>query len=237
MNWLVEITDKLQYGTVPAWFGGASLLLAFMLFLRDRRRDDRAQIDKVAVWMVPTWDPTLALRDPQRVVEPTEEIHYRIFAKNSNDVPIEIAHAAFTIETKWLVPTGDLASRVIDGTEKSRLFQDGYLLAPGEQREQPAQLFYVGHQAPAGAKGLTVGGGVKCWVQWFLATDNAGRRWEVRPGQGKRARRLRWYSYGRRWYPVDWRNPIVYPLLVRFFIYRDWISGRHQARQNQRDAR
>lgn len=236
MNWLGETSENLQYGTVPAWFGGASLLLAFVLFLRDRRRDDREQIDKVAVWMVPSWDPTPALRNPKRVVEPTEEIHYRIFAKNSNDVPIEIAHAAFTIETAWRVPTGDLVSTMVAGTEMSRLFQDGYLLPPGEQREQPDQLFYVGHQAPAGATGLTVNGGVKCRVQWFLATDNAGRRWEVRRGQGKRARRLRWYSYGRRWYPADWRNPIAYRFWVRFFICRDWIRDRYKARRNRPDT-
>jgi hypothetical protein len=46
-RWLLsQWFAKAQYGTVPARFGGASLLLAF-----DRRRDDREQIDKTAVWM------------------------------------------------------------------------------------------------------------------------------------------------------------------------------------------
>ena len=31
-------------------FGTHTLLLAFYLFARDRRRDDREQIDKVGVW-------------------------------------------------------------------------------------------------------------------------------------------------------------------------------------------
>jgi hypothetical protein len=85
------------------WFGGLSLLLALYLFLRDRRRDDREQIDKTAVWMTANWDPTLALRDMNRTVPATEEITYQIFTKNTNDVPIELAHAAFLIKTNWNV--------------------------------------------------------------------------------------------------------------------------------------
>ena len=86
MEWLGDWLTKAQYGAVPAWFGGLSLVLALMLFFRDRRRDEREQINKTAVWMVADWDPTLALREPNRTVEPTEEISYQIFAKNSNDV-------------------------------------------------------------------------------------------------------------------------------------------------------
>lgn len=232
MEWLGAWLAKAQYGTVPAWFGGLSLVLALILFFRDRRRDEREQIDKTAVWMTADWDPTLALREPNRTVEPTEEISYQIFAKNSNDVPVEIGHAAFVVQTGWWVRDNELSSILTHGTESSRLFQGTYLLAPGEQREQPAQKFYVGHHAPLGANGLAMPpDGVTCRVAWFLATDNAGRRWEVRPGQGKRARRLRWYSYGRTWYPGDWQNPIVYPVRTWFFHTRDWVRNWWRSRR------
>ncbi len=228
VSWL---NDPDTWGTLPSWFGGLAFVLALSLFLRDRRRDERVQIDRTALWMTAEWDPTLALRDPQRVVEPTEEINYLIFAKNSNDVPIVIGHAAFIIETSWWVRDDEMSATLTRGTDLSRLFQGTYLLAPGEERRQPPQKFYVGHQAPAGANGLALPpDGVRCRVDWFLATDNAGRRWEVRPGQGKRARRLHWYSYGRRWYPADWQNPIVYPVRLWAYSVRDRVKGRSMSR-------
>jgi hypothetical protein len=153
MEWLGDWLAKAQYGTVPAWFGGLSLVLALILFFRDRRRDEREQIDKTAVWVTADWDPTLALREPNRTVEPTEEISYQIFAKNSNDVPVEIGHAAFVVETGWWVRNNELSSILTRGTESSRLFQSAYLLAPGEQREQPARKFYVATRLPSGRTG------------------------------------------------------------------------------------
>ncbi len=232
MTLVTWLSNPATWGTVPAWFGGLGFLLAVSLFLCDRRRNDREQIDKTAVWITAEWDSTLSVRDRNRVVEPTEEIKHRICAKNSNDVPVEIGHAAFLIETAWWVPEDELGATLHRGTEPSRLFQGGYLLAPGEQREQPQQGFYVGHQAPAGANGLGMPpDGVRCRVVWFLATDNAGRRWEVRPGQGKRARRLRWYSYGRTWYPSDWQNPIAYPVRVWAYSVRDRVKARWHSRR------
>jgi len=47
---------------------------------------------------------------------------------------------------------------------------------------------------------------------------------EVRPCQGKRARRIRWYSYRRRWYPSEWKNPITYPVIVRVSRYYDRLE-------------
>lgn len=183
VSWL---NDPDTWGTLPSWFGGLAFVLALSLFLRDRRRDERVQIDKTALWMTAEWDPTPALGDPQRVVEPTEEINYLILAKNSNDVPVVIGHAAFIIETSWWVRNDEMFATLTRGTDLSRLFQGAYLLAPGEQREQPAQKFYVGHQAPPGANGLgTPPDGVRCRVDWFLATDNAGPTLggPARPGQ------------------------------------------------------
>jgi len=218
--------DQANWGTVPAWFGGLSLLLALTLFFRDRRRDDREQIDKTAVWVTCKWDPTLGFTDRDRVVPADEQITFRVFTKNANETPMQIRYIAFVIATNWWVKETDMSSRMVRGADVSKLFQDGFLLAPGKLRKPPAQPWNIGHHAPSGAHGLALPpNGVECRVDWFLATDNAGRRWEVRPGRGKRARRLRWYSYRRPYYPTDWKSPITYPTIVRFYQVRDHIRA------------
>ena len=42
---------SLDYGSVPAWIGALSLLLAFRIFVGDRRSADRSQADQVGVWL------------------------------------------------------------------------------------------------------------------------------------------------------------------------------------------
>src|SRR5664280_2404232 len=46
---------EIDWGAIPTWFGailtGGSLLLGFYLLLRVRRKEERAQIDKVMVWL------------------------------------------------------------------------------------------------------------------------------------------------------------------------------------------
>jgi hypothetical protein len=37
-------------GNVPSWIGTVSLLLAFRIFLRDRGKSDRVQVDAVGIW-------------------------------------------------------------------------------------------------------------------------------------------------------------------------------------------
>ncbi|MDX6254228.1 MAG: hypothetical protein QOJ11_562 [Frankiales bacterium] len=40
-----------DWGTVPAWFGAGSLLLAWYVIIRDRREKRRAQAVKVSAWL------------------------------------------------------------------------------------------------------------------------------------------------------------------------------------------
>ena len=68
LHWL----GQAQWGTVPAWFGGLSLVFAILLFGRDRRRDDRELIDKLAVWPTVSYDDKLELHRPDELVAPAQ---------------------------------------------------------------------------------------------------------------------------------------------------------------------
>jgi hypothetical protein len=72
----------------------------------------------------------------------------------------------------------------------------------------------LSHQAPEGATQLWLGGdGVTCEIAWLLIRDNAGRRWEVRPGIARRAKRIRWYSR-----PKEFQPPLWFSALMRRFL-------------------
>jgi hypothetical protein len=96
---------KFQYGTVPAWFGGLSLLLAFYLFVRDRRRDDREQIDKVGVWAL--WETADSEPMPfiPHLIEIPEGVFFSLIARNTNDVPVTVHLINFVVRPRWAVPT------------------------------------------------------------------------------------------------------------------------------------
>jgi len=222
-----------QWGTVPAWFGGASLLLAFFLFLRDRRRDDRVLIDKVAIWSTATYDQTLtSLTDAAKRNDGTQ---IKLTAKNASDLPVEVHAAVFEVTSEWRVlasPAGDGWSSE-PGTKRKQLsLLEPVLLAPGDHKIVSGYAMNLADQAPERAVQLAR---VTARVRWFLAIDNAGRRWEVRPGQGRRARRIRWYSHRREFYPVDWQHPIIRPLKVQLYKGRDAVrAGRTRRTRSAR---
>lgn len=229
---LVLWLDKAEWGTVPAWFGGLSLLLAFVLFFRDRRRDDREQIDKVAIWLTTAYEPQFFGADGK--IDRIEEVEYTLHTKNANDVPIDVHAVAFDIRTWWTVPQEH--PRHDDGTPVAYLYEPGtvpnrhftgrFLLPPDGSLPEQAQKTHIGHHAPESATQLAPADGVRANVRWFLAIDNAGRRWEVRPGIGKRARRIRWYSRRRAYYPSGWQHPIFHPLAVQYYRIRERVRRR-----------
>lgn len=107
------------------------------------------------------------------------------------------------------------------------------LVAPDDDKIISDYAVNLAHQAPEGAVQLDRSARVTARVRWFLAIDNAGRRWEVRSGQGRRARRIRWYSRRSEFYPIDWQHSITRPLKVQHYKGRDavraWRTRRAQA--------
>jgi hypothetical protein len=61
----------------------------------------------------------------------------------------------------------------------------------------------VAHMSPEAAVQLAPFHGVNAAASWILVTDNVGRRWIVRPREG-RAKRRRWYLRRKEHWPQRW---------------------------------
>ena len=195
-------------GNVPSWIGAGSLLLAFRIFLRDRSRSDRAQVEAVGIW------GGIQRRLSAPGIGKDDYISFQMQMKNSSDLPIEVHVVAYRIQTRWIVPWSNVSSSAtlvrneVAGKTDIMRFVGAVGLAP--QEKWNGELFRIDlrHTAPADDAGLTYfSHGVKCVIEFALIVDNAGRRWEARQGQGKFAKRIRWYSRSREHYPADWQSP------------------------------
>ena len=204
-----------DWGNVPAWIGAVSLLLAFRIFLRDRSKADRAQVDAVGVWWEIDGKPSFP--GGQRV----DDIQIRTMVRNASDLPIEAMQIAWTVKTKWAVP--DLTQalfpktdpyypgvyEVRDGLNDSMRFLGPAKIPPQKTLEGQWQTINLTHTAPGKEAWLVpTSEGLECVIVYGLFTDNAGRRWETRHQKGEQARRVRWYSRSGPYYPVSWQNRI-----------------------------
>lgn len=201
----------LDWGSVPAWLGAGSLLLAYRVFLRDRSNADRAQVDRVGVWGTTTYERKSPL-DTARV----ETGEVRLFVRNSTDLPIEVRQVAYEIHTEWMVPDLDQFApprgdeepnppnvwKVEAGTQTQLYFVERIRIAPQDTWEHPYEINFA-HMAPDGASQPHLFDGVVCEINWVLVADNAGRRWELQPARGKRAKRIRRYR-PREYQPRQW---------------------------------
>ena len=200
-----------DWGSVPAWLGAGSLLLAYRVFLRDRANAERAQVDRVGVWGVAGYErrsPTDAAR--------VETGEVRLYVKNATDLPIEVRQVAYEIHTNWMAP--DLTQLPPTapgedpkpphvwleeaGTRPQQYFVERIRVAPQETWEHQTEINFA-HMAPNGASQPALFHGVVCQISWVLVVDNAGRRWELRPTVGQRARRIRRYR-PREYQPRPW---------------------------------
>jgi hypothetical protein len=90
----------------------------------------------------------------------------------------------------------------------------------------------VAHTRPDGAAGLDTWRSIWCEVSWLLVVDNAGRRWELRPAKGRRAKRIRWYHRPREYQPLDWFSPPVRRLvMMRSKVRAGWEKLRRTRRR------
>lgn len=192
---------------MPGWLGAGSLVLAFVIFRRDRSNSDRAQVDRLGVWFTETYERRVPGTggDQGRVEEATIGVHVR----NASDLPVDVVQLAYEVRTAWMVPA-EPASPVpvhlqTPGTGSVQQFLNDFRVPPGETLNM-SFLVNVAHLAPEGAVQLWPIGGVTVATNWLLAIDNVGRRWVIRPREG-RAKRRRWYRKRDGHWPHGWLSP------------------------------
>jgi hypothetical protein len=169
-------------GSVPDWFGGISLLLAFAIFAGDRRTRDRAQVDQVGLWF----------DNPGWTLGAAPEITANLTIRNTSQLPVTINEVAYEITPTWMgIPDGRGGIRSAEAPPMvgSRGFSAP--LPPGEN--WPIEIKVSPHNG-FGASGL---GQVRCTVAEAQLIDNAGRTWLVR-GNGHPARPYTWVFARRR---------------------------------------
>lgn len=208
-SYLSSMSFHPDMGNVPSWIGAGSLLLAFRIFLKDRSRSDRVQVDAVGIWG--GIDRHAVLGGPRN-----DNVKVQIHIRNATELPIEVQLVAFTFQTRWGMPVGDdvpdsvvRVRQYVPGKADSMRFMGPVGIAPQTTWDGAWVDINLTHTAPADdAELYFFSDGVKCVIAYSLITDNAGRRWEARQRQGKPAKRIRWYSRSGAYYPMEWQNRV-----------------------------
>jgi hypothetical protein len=187
---------------IAALLSGISVVLAFVVFLRDRMNQDRQQVDRLGAWTRVKYERRSPI-EAERIEEGEIAAHIR----NASELPVRVRQIAYRTTTTWLVgdklqsglPGGPGVWTPTPGTEPLRNFHEDVVIPPGET-QQLTFIVNVAHTAPADAVQLDMLRGIDCHIDWLLVLDNAGRRWHLRPEKGRRARRVR----GWRWRPGEY---------------------------------
>jgi hypothetical protein len=116
-----------------------------------------------------------------------------------------VAQLAYSIHTTWLVPESEVSWKPVPGTVPVRAFLYDFMVRPDETCDNGANSYEANfaHAAPQDGAQLASTRGVLCQIDWLLILDNAGRKWEVKPSRGGRAKRLVWYRRPREYQPSE----------------------------------
>jgi hypothetical protein len=148
---------KLDWGSVPAWLGAGSLLLAFRIFLRDRKVIERAQVDKLGVWFEVERD--VSLPGQPRI----ENVEIKMSIRNGGDLPVELTYAAWGVTTRWTAPDTSQPSydpnlpvqmvhSVVPGTRVHKQFVGPLTIAPQDTRKLEPWKVNIAHLGARGCK-------------------------------------------------------------------------------------
>jgi hypothetical protein len=175
---------SLNWGNVPSWLGAISIILAFAVFHRDRIRAERQQVERLGVWSEPKYstDPPLP-----RIA------HLNFSIRNASNLPLSVDQIKLDYATEWSVPVEGRpnSGTIVPGGDKNRPtpWPDYPLVKPGDTIEDSLDVFVL-DRAPKGATALSK---VTVTIRRIDVTDNAGRRWQIRPKHRKPIRRIRFY--------------------------------------------
>jgi len=191
--------------------------LALSIFMRDRTNAERAQVDRIgpSVKVSYPWPDLLV-----DISEPAAKATAEFTVRNASDLPVHVAQLAYVLRTKWAMPDTDVESGALKawtptpGTDVAWAIFDPFDVAPQDVWTSGPKEQDLSHLAPEGATQLSLVYGVTCDIAWLLIRDNAGRRWEVRPGIARRAKRIRWYRRPKEFQPLLWFSPLMRRFLV-----------------------
>ncbi len=180
---------EIALGNVPEWLAGSALLVAFVQLGREQQDRRRGQVVRVGAWC----------DRPTQVQEGPPLFNARIHVRNASDLPVVVTEVEVTWRAYWYVPVlgvdGDrYAQKRSAGSERWWLHVG--VVAPQDRWEDmlryppPPEMLpvIIGDQAtiPPDAEDPFV----LVNVTGFVAFDNAGRRWRVRPQVPGGARRV-----------------------------------------------
>ncbi|MDP9223669.1 MAG: hypothetical protein M3P18_07395, partial [Actinomycetota bacterium] len=179
--------DDLDWGNVPAWLGAGSLILAYLVFMRDRTSSERAQVDLVGAWTTVEYERSAPDVSP-RVESGMVTGHVR----NASELPVRVAQIAYKVELRWMVedlaqshlPDGPGVWSPQAGTEPWPHFQDNILVPPQETKELRFGV-NVAHMAPEGAVQLHLLDGIRAQVKgyWSWTTPGGSGRCALRAAE------------------------------------------------------
>jgi hypothetical protein len=205
---LRSVYERLKFGTVPGWLAAGSLWLAFKVFRRDRENTERAQVDLMGAWGAAWYVP--AAENQENPLTP-QDAGVKVWIRNASELPIEVAQLAYEVHTTWMVPETKGVpqhdcgcepfgvSKPVSGRKPLRKFVPPFRVPPQETVTHESRD-NVDHTVPTPDAQRDPINSPKCVINWLLLIDNAGRKWEVMPGKGGRAKRV-----GRRWKPKEYQ--------------------------------
>ncbi len=192
----------LDWGTVPAWFSGGSVLLAVLVYLRDRREKRLEQVECIGYWGDFTdkdWKVE-AFGETQNLVV----LAPRMTLTNTGSLPMKIARVEYTMHYRWLVPHEQGGGPGPWSEGKSCLAKGAWGDAtippsgeikpytPGISVERPEKGAVIDHL------------GRRLAFDEILVVDGKGRRWQIRPEKGTSWKRFHRYHM----YLKLWRDPV-----------------------------
>lgn len=164
---------EVKLGSVPEWFGAASLLLAFWIFATDRRNRARRQVDQVGVWY-----------ENLHVTQGTApKVTLDIVARNASLLPVRLTGVTYALTGESKDDTG--RSRRLRPIHASVNPHPSTLPPGGGESRTPVE-----HPLEAESAGGRIW--TTCQIDRVTVVDNAGRQWLVTArGRAKRSRAKR----------------------------------------------
>lgn len=180
-----SILSNLDWGTVPAWLGAGSLLLAFKIFLNDRTKSKRDQIEKVGIW-------TTVVRAASRVPEHPDlmQLDVRYLVKNASTLPVYLAGLHWRSEVFQRNSSSNYV--VHHDHSQSRNLSWPTPIGPDETWTSPGYVRAIWIASLDREEEFPIA--LNLSVTRALLVDAAGRKWICYPGKS-RARPVRWFNF------------------------------------------